>query len=170
VVLRALEKEPERRYQQASALRAPFFFIAALLMFMVETVVIVEPGQSPPGPTWWQWLLRLTVLPLGLTAPFGTTLLGVIALSRIRHAGGRLYGLGLALCDVLLFPLLALNALIIWLGQLGGRPVARELAKVLGQDGADAILAIFIVLACVVITGLIVREAWRRARVFPGGS
>lgn len=31
-----------------------------------------------------------------------------------RHSGGKLRGLGLALFDVLFFPLLALNALMVW--------------------------------------------------------
>ena len=48
-----------------------------------------------------------TLLPLGLLAPFGTTTLGVIALGQIRRSSGRLYGLGLALFDALVFPLLA---------------------------------------------------------------
>ncbi len=54
----------------------------------------------------------LTVLPLGLTAPFGTTILGIIAISDIRHSRGRLHGLALALPDALLFPLLALDVAI----------------------------------------------------------
>jgi tRNA A-37 threonylcarbamoyl transferase component Bud32 len=51
----------------------------------------------------------------GLTAPFGTTILGWIAVSQIRRSAGKLYGLWLAVFDGLLFPLLVLNALIIGL-------------------------------------------------------
>ncbi len=58
------------------------------------------------------------MLPLGLTAPFGTTILGVISIGDIRHSAGRLYGLPLALADALLFPLLVLDALLVWIGLL----------------------------------------------------
>jgi len=48
-----------------------------------------------------------------VTAPFGVTILGWTAVSQIRHSAGRLYGLGLAVFDGLLFPLLALDAFIV---------------------------------------------------------
>jgi len=46
------------------------------------------------------------------------TILGWIAMSQIRHSAGRLYGLGLAVFDGLLFPLLVLDAVIsrAWVG------------------------------------------------------
>ncbi len=47
-------------------------------------------------------------------APLGSTAVGWIAVSQIRHSAGRLYGLGLAVFDGLLFPLLALDALVAW--------------------------------------------------------
>lgn len=47
-----------------------------------------------PGLEWWQRALLFTLLPLGLTAPFGTTILGWVAVTQIRRSGGRLYGLG----------------------------------------------------------------------------
>jgi hypothetical protein len=62
------------------------------------------------------WAAVIVLAPLallGLTAPFGTTILGIVAIAHIRHAGGRLYGMGLALFDALLFPLLLLNALFL---------------------------------------------------------
>ena len=54
-----------------------------------------------------------TLLPLGITAPFGTTILGWIAVSQIRRSAGKLYGMWLAVFDGLLFPLLLLDALTI---------------------------------------------------------
>ena len=53
-------------------------------------------------------ILFLIMLPLGLTAPFGTTILGIVSIGDIRHSAGGLYGLPLALADALLFPLLVL--------------------------------------------------------------
>jgi hypothetical protein len=61
-------------------------------------------------------ILFLIMLPLGLTAPFGTTILGMVAISDIRHSDGRLYGLPLAVAGALLFPLLLLDALLVWIG------------------------------------------------------
>jgi hypothetical protein len=52
---------------------------------------------------------------LSLTAPFGTTILGLVAISQIRRSRGKLYGLALAVADALLFPLLLLDALIVTL-------------------------------------------------------
>jgi hypothetical protein len=81
-------------------------------------VVIAAPQSRPDstthGPAWWQWLLIFTVLPVGIAAPFGTTILGGIALTQIRHSAGRLYGLGLALADTLLFPILLIDLVIFY--------------------------------------------------------
>lgn len=98
---------------------APFFFILLLLLFMPHRVVRYE-GQGPPGLTWWQYLSRFTVLLaapslIGLAAPFGTTILGLISISQIRHSAGKLYGLGLAVADTLVFPLLAMLGVTYWL-------------------------------------------------------
>ncbi len=56
-------------------------------------------------------LLSLTIV--GVSAVLGTTLLGFIALSQIRHSRGHLSGLPLALFGSLLFPLLTLDALLV---------------------------------------------------------
>jgi len=144
VVLRALEKDPELRFQAASVMRtqvetitgeatippqkdlpvpearlsrtavagaiwAGIFFVALIPMF---TVTVVPDTGTPSGPAWWQTLLAFTLLPLGIAAPLGTTLLGWISVSQIRRSAGRLYGIGLAVFDGLLFPLLLLDLLI----------------------------------------------------------
>ena len=57
-------------------------------------------------------LLALPFMVLGVSAPFGTTILGWIAVAQIRRGAGKLYGLGLAVFDGLLFPLLLLDAVI----------------------------------------------------------
>ncbi len=46
------------------------------------------------------------------TVPFGTTILGWVAVAQIRRSAGRLYGMWLAVLDGLLFPLLALDVMI----------------------------------------------------------
>jgi serine/threonine protein kinase len=157
IVLRALEKKPELRYQQVSEVKTmvetivatpsggsrreeaqtekaesgnqkpeivprfsrtaivgagwmPFFFISFLLFLAVKSVSIGEYH----GPEWWQYLLMFTLLPLGITAPFGTTILGWVAVSQIRRSAGKLYGIWLAVFDGLLFPLALLTGLAGW--------------------------------------------------------
>src|ERR1035438_8768623 len=157
VVLHALEKEPERRYQHVSevkmavetisgtthsgpaasarpkvgaetpgevigesrlsrtALAGVIWALFTFLAFLGFLTLLHDPPICPyPGPPWWKipWLVSL--LPLGLTAPFGTTLLGWVAIAQIRRSGGRRYGLGLAFLDGMLFPLLALAGLLAW--------------------------------------------------------
>ncbi len=212
VVLRALEKEPERRYQQASEMKteveivsqaapvsppqpstgAPVvskpdrgsaassqpaprlsrtaivgavwtpFCIALLAAFFVGVYFLTtaQPSQarhtdqpavhtgSGPG---------IATLPLLiiLSAP-GSTILGLVALRQIRRSAGRLYGLGLALFDALLFPLLALDGLIggCWYGFL--KSVVGEHAE---PDTSFVLSAAL--LTSVVVDFLIVRSAWR---------
>jgi len=93
----------------AGAMWAPWFFLAVSAYFW-PVIVQVKPDSAPHGPAGWQ--VMITLLPLGLTSPFGTTILGYVALSHIRHSAGRLYGLGLALFDALLFPLLLVDGLV----------------------------------------------------------
>jgi len=61
-------------------------------------------------------LLMIPVALAGLAAigaPFGTTILGLVAIGKIRRSAGKLYGLPLAVFDALLFPLLLLDGLIL---------------------------------------------------------
>jgi hypothetical protein len=149
VVLRALEKKPELRYQQVSEVKT-----------LVETIVATPPGITPreeaysekpdmvsrfsrtaiAGACWTGFFvvvyaaviihlkfflhgsltplesLEIEIIPffslLGLTAPFGTTIFGWVAVSQIRHSAGKLRGIWLAMFDGLLFPLVALDAVI----------------------------------------------------------
>lgn len=58
-------------------------------------------------------VLVATIGLIALTAPFGTTILGMVAISQIRKSRGKLYGMPLAVFDALLFPLLLLDGLIV---------------------------------------------------------
>jgi uncharacterized protein (TIGR03067 family) len=89
---------------------APFFFIAAIAT-VIPVVVVLKEGEHV-GSQWWQMALAFTLLPLGALAPIGTTILGGIAVGHIRRSGGKIVGLPLAVADVLLFPLLLLDFLI----------------------------------------------------------
>ena len=202
VVLRALESEPEQRYQHASdvssdieaitsseplsrpditkpsedidrepdnssmsmpsfsrkailgAAWAPFFIVVLLCFFILSARTSAE---GPPDPGWtpldyFQVLLLFVLLPLGISAPFGTTTLGLISLSEIRHSRGRLVGLPLALADALLFPLLLIDLIILVACANFPVPVPTPLVLIVG------------LLICAVVDWLVVRWAWRRAK------
>jgi hypothetical protein len=107
------------------------------------------------------------ILP-AFTAPFGTTILGWISVSQIRRSAGRLYGLGLAVFDGLLFPLLAVDVLLGFICAIGASLYGDLLPNgwKMAQPTASNYLcwAVFIVL-----TGLsaaaadlyIIRRVWR---------
>jgi hypothetical protein len=109
----------------------------------------------------------VTLLPLGLTAPFGATILGLVAISNIRHSYGRLTGMPLALADALFYPLLILDGLIY------GLAVCLVLlivffVETVGARGisfpAVTVPAVLLALpVCIVIDFLLVRAAWRTA-------
>src|SRR5262245_44335055 len=56
-------------------------------------VLVFIPASEVSEPTWRQTLLAIVTLPLGLSAPLATTLLGWWAVADIRRAHGRLRGL-----------------------------------------------------------------------------
>ncbi len=149
----------------------PFFFAAALLL-------LPHLGQPQPGPSWWQILPMVTLLPLGLTAPFGTTILGWIAVSQIRRSAGKLHGMWLAVFDGLFFPLLALDGVFGWVvtglvrvfaemnsnftnlnnPQVHPQFITR-LANLLSQHAELTISAVAVII--IVLDFLIIRRVWR---------
>jgi serine/threonine protein kinase len=89
-------------------------FVANVLLMLLTTPV--HNGAPPPDQTWLSRLLDLLVFkPLFYLSPIGVTILGWAAVGKIRRSAGRLHGLWLAAFDGLLFPLLALDAVIAWL-------------------------------------------------------
>ncbi|MDB6170867.1 MAG: serine/threonine protein kinase [Chthoniobacteraceae bacterium] len=147
----------------AGACWAPAFFIMFLLMFTVQTTESTDPA-------WWQYALRFTLLPLGLTAPFGTTILGWVAVSQIRRSQGRLSGLGFALFDGLIFPLLVLDSLIFLFAARGIGPVLERLLTESGWRLSDLRLPIYgmlIVGVCGLVDYLIVRRVWQSMNPAP---
>jgi hypothetical protein len=154
------------RVAVAGAVWAPFFLFVA-----VSTVVVVpvrvEVGAEPPGPAWWQIALAVTLLPLGLTAPFGTTICGAVSLAQIRHSAGRLYGLGLAVFDLLLYPLLVLDVAI-------GFVVFAVMQYVASRSDGEHVQVILLLpmlgitfLICAAVDTLIFWLVWRAARPKP---
>jgi len=94
----------------------PFLFMALVLVYLLlgETGVSVPAGTQPSWTGLIGKLICLIVVLLGATAPFGTTILGWVAVTRIRRSAGKLRGRWLAVLDGLLFPLLVLDGLILF--------------------------------------------------------
>ena len=191
VVLHALEKEPDRRYQQASLLKtrletiaasapgpkasgsksgmAPRFSQAAILgaawtPFFLAAILSITLGQER-FPQSFGNLTRLLLF-LGLAAPVTTTILGWLAVAQIRRSTGRYSGLELAVFDGLIFPLLGLDVLIgiFWL------VLAKTTANWRGLNGSlfvnlwdFTLWALVLIVICVVFDFLIVRRIWRGA-------
>jgi len=68
----------------------PFGILMAILLIIpassttystIEGVTV----NNAPQVAWWQWLLRFTILPLGIISPFATTILGLISSPRSVH-------------------------------------------------------------------------------------
>jgi len=113
----------------------------------------------------------VVLLPLGSLAPFATTILGWIAVGQIRRSAGRLHGLGLALADGLLFPLLLLDILVymFWRVVIAVAVAWKTLGiAALGRphyasvDRNPMVVVVLAAITSVVVDWLIVRWAWRK--------
>jgi len=100
------------------AVLLPFGILMATLFllpasFTTYSAIDGVTTSNLPATTWWQWLLRFTMLPLGIISPFATTILGLVSISQIRASKGKLVGKPLALIDALFYPILVLDGLLI---------------------------------------------------------
>jgi len=116
----------------------------------VATGSVVRSHSVGRAPIFLSCILLPPAL-IGLTAIVGTTALGILAISQIRRAAGLLYGMGLAVFDALLFPLLALDVAICI-------ALAAALARV--HLNWVASLVVFVVVCAVVDIALVV-WTWR---------
>jgi serine/threonine protein kinase len=130
-------------------------FVVAFIAFeLVRRVGVGRPSLVPI----WVLLFGLPVALLGLTAPFGTTILGWIAVSQIRRSCGKLRGMGLAVFDGLFFPLLVLDGAVVAMGLLA--------LGCLDASGMKLFIPFFILIPIVfgtiaLVDFLLIRAAWR---------
>ena len=116
-----------------------------------------------PEPLGTRWMIFLTWFRqplLTITAPLGATILGWIAVRHIRRSAGMLRGLGLAVFDGILFPLVALDALIGWWIFLLFKnwvPQAHDTAGIAGLKG----VLVGIIPALAALDWLVVCRVWR---------
>jgi tRNA A-37 threonylcarbamoyl transferase component Bud32 len=162
----------ESRFSRAAivgACLAPIFFVAFLMYFTAN--VQTSPGEYH-GPPLLQKLAAVVLGGLGITAPFGTTMLGWISVTQIRRSAGKLYGLGLAVFDGLLFPLLALNVAV-WLvvGNLF-RANPPQYGTALGAFLVEhkAIIPLSMLLVCLAVDLFIIRRVWRAVNPMAGSA
>lgn len=151
------------------------FVLTAALSLLTVPVLVVQGGEYA-GPTWWQMVLRFTLLPAGLSAPIGTTLLGWLSVKAIQRSAGRLYGMRLAVFDGLMFPLFILDCLIAglfwWLSEMVRRAVERaaggeehSVMQALFLENQVGIVVVTTLLVVLAVNLLIYLAVWRRCRV-----
>lgn len=135
------------RYAIFGAVWLPFGIIMALMTF-----VVTGASSSPSTTTVGQWVARLTILPLGILAPFACTALGLMAVSEIRKSKGSVVGMPLAVFVGLFYPVLILDAILF------------VLVTVLFQNETYwNVVSLATILLLVVIDYLIVRASWKAA-------
>ena len=121
---------------------------------VVQLLVFRWGTATSPLTPWLDKLWEFTLISVGLTAPFGTTILGYQALSKIRYSAGRVYGLGLALFDALFFPLLIVNSPVLFFFII--------FIRKLRWGGPFGLLILLVLLA--LINYAVVRQVWRLCR------
>lgn len=201
IVLRALEKKPELRYQTAGEFRTQLNTIAAGVSAPPAEpgVAVAVPSRFSrtaivgacwalfsafaalfivqlPFPFWGapaavvvapvKLIILLLLIP-GFTAPLGTTLLGWIAVVHIRRSEAKLHGLWLAVFDGLLFPLCAMDALIIK-ADLSGR--SHMVSPGMAELHISGIVALLLVSVILIVDFLIIRAVWRAVNKGLGGD
>jgi len=109
---------PQPFGESSSSRRSAIIGAFGPLVFVILGTVGAMLPVPIPAQVWWQRLLPLAFQIAALLVVFGTTILGWIAVSQIRRSGGRIRGLGLAVFDGLVFPLLALDGIVVWVWRL----------------------------------------------------
>ena len=129
------------------AMLLPFGF------FLILLFVPINASTTPQSPSTWQIVLRFTLLPLAVIAPFASTALGFASISQIRNSNGSIYGLPLAVFVSLFYPIIVLDLILAFLGW-----------TFLGRIEGLSILPLAWFFLILVIDYLIIRFTWRAAK------
>ena len=117
-----------------------------------------------PADSIWRYVTGLPGIILILLGQMGVvvgTVLGWVAVWQIRHSGGKLRGLGLAVFDGLAVPLLALDALICLLAYAIGNTVLEGHALNPMSTAHLFKLSPLALILCLLVDALILRIVWR---------
>ena len=121
-------------------------------LFLMLLIIPLSTSTSPTPVSIWQTILRFTLLPLSILAPFASTALGLLGISEIRNSKGGVYGMPLAVFVSLFYPILVLDLILFIIGW-----------SVLGDiEGWDFIPLVWLTLV-LVIDYFIIRTTWRAA-------
>lgn len=130
------------------AMLLPFGFFLFLLF------VPISASTTPTSSSTWQIVLRFTLLPLAVIAPFASTALGFASISQIRNSNGSIYGLPLAVFVSLFYPIIVLSLIMAFVGW-----------TFLGRIEGLSVLPLAWFFLILVIDYLIIRFTWRAAKV-----
>ena len=143
---------PESRFSRTAIVGA-CWAVLGILHFLVPTLGYRMKSEFVP----------IIMSVLGLSAPFGTTILGWIAVWQIRRSAGRLHGLWLAVFDGLFFPLLLLVA-----------AVAVALGLLILELEIGSLKNVYVgglaLLVCSPLCWFIIRRIWRKVNMKASGG
>jgi predicted Ser/Thr protein kinase len=128
----------------------------AIVAFVAAYKMLNASHESPAAPAWWLAAL-IPLLILVVTGPFGTTILGWLAVAEISRSRGRVHGLPLAVFDGLVYPLMALGAII-----AGG--ITYLLRELTNQPTAGLLFVLLAAAGAIVVNVFIVRAVMRAVR------
>lgn len=139
---------------------ATFFFLD-LSGFFIAANQIPGNTMTPRAGILLKFLLLLLGA-LGATAPFGTTILGCVSIAQIRRSAGTIYGLGMALFDALLFPLMILDGIIVLVTLSLFELSVLSRHTPIERTGVNlSMFILFAIFICGMIDAIIVRRTWR---------
>lgn len=145
------ENDPQERHFSRSAIVG-----TALLPFGFFLVLFVNPRISltfPTGESTWQLMLSYALLLLAATAPFASTILGLLSISQIRSSDGMVYGLPLAVFTSLFYPVIVLSLILVLIGW-----------SFLASISGSSLIPLAWLFVILLIDYLIVRFAWKKAK------
>jgi tRNA A-37 threonylcarbamoyl transferase component Bud32 len=158
-------KTPQRRFSRAAIVGACCVPLAILLL--VPPLVLTDPKPLRSSEffnmmrdTTGGFVLVILFALVGLATLFVTTILGIVSITHIRHSAGRLYGMGLALFDALLFPLLVLNSAIFVAFRFIQLSLPQAPASAGPSVGGVVLLTLVV---CGTLDFFLIRRAWRKA-------
>lgn len=133
-----------------------FALIGAIILpfglFLGLFLIPVSARITPGPPSIWQLILRFTLLPLSILAPFVATILGFLGITEIHRSKNKKYGMPLAVFVGLFYPVIFITLFLFTLGWL-----------LFGNiDGWDIIPVVWFFLV-LVIDYLIIRAVWNTA-------